>query len=257
MDESGIQESAAFCIVAGYVGSVAHWTKFEPVWKKILDKNGIPEFHAKRFFAKDNKTGLRVGDYKGWDDSKADAFLSSLTETVGSYKLRALASSISVPMFLSYTEDERRFLTGGQYWNGKWKRSGAPTKPYYLPFQHCVIEATAHCPVSDKVHYLFDLNKQLSPWAGEMYSDLLLSENLKVRKQLGQISFPSGLEAVGLQAADLICYVINQILKNDTLAQGGPESPLLNRLMSRGGRLYGFTREVIALLLKACPVAGA
>ena len=257
MDESGIQDSAPFCVVAGYVGSVAHWKKFEPAWKKELEKTGIPEFHAKRFFAKDDKTGLRVGDYKGWDDSKANAFLNSLLETIARYKLRALASSVSVPLFLSYSEDERRFLTGGQYWNGKWKRSGAPTKSYYLPFQHCVIEATTHCPVSDKVHYFFDLNKQLSPWAGEMYRDLLLSENLKVRPQLGQISFPTGSDAVGLQAADLICYIVNQVLKTDTLAEGGPKSLLLNRLMSRGGRIYGFTREVIALILKACPVTAA
>jgi Protein of unknown function (DUF3800) len=254
MDESGIQESARNCIVAGYIGSAAHWKKFNPAWEAILRKYGIREFHAQRFFAKDNRSGRRVGDYRGWDDRKANEFLQSLIEVIKSYKIRALASFIPVELFQSQTEHSRRFLTGGRYNNGKWVRTGAPNKPYYLPFQHCLIEATERCPVSDKVHFVFDENKQLSPWAKELYWDLVDSGELQVGPMLGDIAFESSLDHCGLQAADLFCYEVNQALKeHDTIAKGGPESKRLTPLMHWHGHIRGFSAGIIELVLEGCP----
>src|ERR1017187_3547149 len=76
-DESGIDHASEFCILAGYVGGVGQWRRFERNWKKILARYKVNEFHAKRFFQRDNR-GKRLDEYVSWTDEKADAFIREL-----------------------------------------------------------------------------------------------------------------------------------------------------------------------------------
>ena len=50
-DESGIQGSAPYCLMAGYIASPRRWKPFNAAWKATLEEYGVPEFHAKDFFA--------------------------------------------------------------------------------------------------------------------------------------------------------------------------------------------------------------
>src|SRR5216684_7649509 len=48
LDESGVHDGAAVCVIAGYFGGVGQWRKFEILWRKILAKADVPleQFHA-------------------------------------------------------------------------------------------------------------------------------------------------------------------------------------------------------------------
>jgi len=48
LDESGIHDGAAVCVIAGYFGGPGQWHKFERLWRKSLDRAGVPleKFHA-------------------------------------------------------------------------------------------------------------------------------------------------------------------------------------------------------------------
>ncbi len=89
--------------------------------------------------------------------------------------------------------------------NGKFKSSGCPSKSYFLPFQTCILDAADHVPVGGKAHFFFDLNKQFKGYAIDLFA-LVKGLDLKVKDRIGEVHFPTGLEAVQLQAADMFCY---------------------------------------------------
>jgi hypothetical protein len=123
MDEAGIDGQAPYVSIAGYVAPVSEWEKFENDWHFVLNEymKDISEplryFHALEFYGNAEK-------YRRWTPSKRASFINALFRTAA---------------FLSMTEDERRYLTGGVHNGMKWKTHGAPTKPYFLPFQFCII----------------------------------------------------------------------------------------------------------------------
>jgi len=126
-DESGIQSSAKYCLVLGFIGSPRHWGKFEDEWKKVLENYKVSEFHAKEFFSKDKK-GMRIGEYKNWTSIMDDNYLEELLLIVRSRRLYPVGGAVDVTAFNSFTHDERRFFTGGfiSQKRIKWQTSGAP-----------------------------------------------------------------------------------------------------------------------------------
>jgi hypothetical protein len=54
LDESGIHDGAAVCVIAGYFGGSGQWRNVEADWRDMLADFNIPmeEFHAKDIFPK-------------------------------------------------------------------------------------------------------------------------------------------------------------------------------------------------------------
>ena len=87
-DESGIQDSAPICIIAGYIASVKQWLWFDSRWDAVLKRFDVSDFHSKNFFAVED--GKRVGRYRrwwnreakesygDWSDQKATDFIGGL-----------------------------------------------------------------------------------------------------------------------------------------------------------------------------------
>jgi Protein of unknown function (DUF3800) len=250
MDESGIHEQAKHCVIAGYVASTSAWKTFEKAWRRILAKAGHDEFHAQRFFSRDPQ-GNCVGPYAGWSLDQADAFLNRLLATIKSCDLYALGSIVNTDLFRSFSLNQRRFLTGGEFRGSKWLRSGAPSKPYYLPFHHCVTEAAHRCAEGAKVHFFFDRNEQLSNWALALYRRL--AQYLEVRERLGDIAFPNSRDALPLQAADLLCHAVRSQIDSTNAPATSEWSYVLRNAMKRGGRVWCFDEPVLRKLVEKCP----
>lgn len=215
LDESGIHEGAQVCVVCGFFGGENQWKKADRQWKEILDRYGIAEFHSKDFWGRDEKS-QRVGAYKSWSDDKANKFLSSLVGVVETNVVYPVSSAIVVPDFYSSSHDERRFLTGGLYFKNKFRSSGAPSKPYFVPFQHCITESAKYCKPGIQINYYFDFNKEFKNYAVDLYSmlkNLAAAQRDPISKALGNIEFPTGLQAPALQTADLLAYQTYQYCK--------------------------------------------
>jgi len=209
-DESGIHgQDARHCLVTGYIGTPKQWELLNAAWHKTLDKYQVSRFHAWEFFARD-KRGLRVGPYKGWSDVTGQRFLLRLCGIINKRGLKVLGAGVDTQAFNRLTRGERQHLTGGFYYipHGKFLRSGAPTKPYYLALQQLVLEAFQQSADGSIIHFILDRQKLLGARARELIKDMELvasnvSQSVLGDRKVGLIGHRSSAGFPPLQAADL------------------------------------------------------
>ncbi len=252
-DESGIHHESAFCILAGYVGGVGQWKRFERTWRKILAKYKVEEFHAKRFFQRD-KRGQRLDEYADWTDAKADDFIRELINCILSVKVYPVSCSVVKAAWNQLSYGERRYLTGGIFDADEFTTSGAPSKAYFVSFQFCIYMATDFCGRGQKVHFAFDLNKDFHGYGREYFKLLKKLPGLSWAPKLGQPSWPTSFEAVQLQAADLLAY---RLLMFMPIRTGNPKAKPDWMLRLAAGRQMPDTmkfldKEGLELLLSSC-----
>jgi hypothetical protein len=210
-DESGIHDGANWCVVSGYVGRDDHWIAFDDAWKALLKQADVTDFHATEFFGR-TEDGKRIGQYALWTDAQAEAYLASLTTLIDDSKLiHPIGRGVHVADFMSLTIGERRFLTGGVFLHGKFRRNtGAPTKPYYLAVIDSVIDATVGTPDGSVVHFLFDRQNVLGAQAINAFNvacKQLETEHPVVAARVGSMAFDDRAKFGGLQAADLLTHL--------------------------------------------------
>jgi hypothetical protein len=238
-DESGIHGGGTtpenppspVCVVAGYFGGSGSLRKLGQRWSAVVGRYNVPEFHAKEFWGF-TKDGERVGPYRGWSSTKARVFLDELVSIIEKhYRVHPVASAVVVQSFNKLPYNKRRFLTGAQLVNGKFKSSGCPSKPYFLPFQVALLDAADHAPIGGKANFFLDLNKNFKGYALDVFG-LIKKQEIKIAPRLGEIGFPTGLEAPQLQAADLLCYESFQYALKRKDNPNEKHTPLLKRLLT-------------------------
>jgi Protein of unknown function (DUF3800) len=190
LDESGIHDGAPVCVIAGYFGGKGQWKKFELLWRKTLKaaKMQLADFHAKNLIKSRANEGL----------------LRDLATAIGEYKVHPVSVAVIVDDFNSFSLGQRRFLTGGQWKNGKFVTSGSPSKPYFLPFQHCVSRVAEYVPVGGKAHFSFGLDRSFAGYAVELFGSI---KDGPSRELLSEPDFPPAKETPQLQAADLLVHL--------------------------------------------------
>lgn len=221
-DESGSHGDSAICTLAGYFGGERHWKRFDSEWRAILKQYGISEFHAKKFWARDKQAKL-VGEYKNWDNEKAQRFLSELLTIISSHRIYPIGASVVMAEWGKLSHDERRFATGGIYERHKFITSGAPNKTYFLPFLFGIQKVCDYCNDGHRVHFFFDRNDPYSGYALEYYK-LVAEQKLKCSPKLGDIDFPASISATPIQAADLLAYQVYRYAK-EKLAKNADKLP--------------------------------
>jgi hypothetical protein len=143
LDESGIHDGASVCVVAGYFGGLGQWKRFERLWKQVLLKFDIPEFHAKGFVKNTRHTDL----------------ILALAKATVRYKIYPVSHAIFVKDFHNFSKEERRFLTGATLSPlGQLAQGGSPDRPYFAPFQQIIKRVATYAPKSGKAHFSFGLS---------------------------------------------------------------------------------------------------
>lgn len=228
-DESGIHDSAVVCLLAGYIASVPQWTLFTERWNRILVEYDVADFHSKDFFA--SSDGRRVGkylslsaaerrSYGGWTDQRANDFIAGLTSVIDAGNVYAIGAAVDVPAFRAFTYGERRFLTGGWFDGTYWKNSGAPSKPYFLVYDHCLVEAGNQTKAGLKTLFIFDEQHQYESRAIEQFGASTVVLGMKNKtgppaNRLAGVFFRSRRGAPGLQAADLYAHCWHRYLTDE------------------------------------------
>lgn len=227
-DESGIEDSAEYCIIAGYIGAPRQWEKFRRAWRKILHRYHVPEFHAKDFYQP--KRRKHVPHYAGWSDDRASAFLAALLKIINARDIDPIAAEIHVPGFNSLDHEERRYLTGGLLethafgnedgsavvFTEDFQSSGAPSRPYMAIFQRFVGEALMKAPPDTMVHFTFDIQNALQTRAIETFQEQFKSGHLPsdLEAKAASIRYADSVDEEPLQAADLCAYFWNRASNN-------------------------------------------
>lgn len=234
LDESGTHGSAEVCTVAGYIGGKGQLRKFDELWNGALDEFQVTDFHAKDFWARDNK-GNRVAPYAGWDDAKSERLLARLVLAINTYRIYPVSCTIFNQEFFKCNERLRRYLTGGQVRNAKFVTTGCPSRPYYLAFSLSVTTAASFLPVGPNwmIHYFCGLDRILSGYANDFFRQIKEHPSTKRRESLGVISFPYASHTPVLQAADLLAYAMYQHGLNKLSDWNSEPSDLLKGCLQR------------------------
>jgi hypothetical protein len=208
IDESGINRTDRYCVVAGFVGSSRQWQLFEARWQKA--SNGV-DFHGKQFFAR-AKNGERIRPYKGWSNDQAIAYLDRLLDVIALGWLTPIGLVIDQEAFFQLTTTERHYLTGRMFnrQKGRWTGSGAPTKPYFLGFIECLSMAAACVRKPGlRVNFVFDQQKHYAANALRLFQ--INKEHVPfLRNRLGECVFKERGGVGGLQVADLLAHACHR-----------------------------------------------
>lgn len=247
------------------MGDVQAWLTFEGEWEAILSRFDVSDFHSKDFFAF-GKDGKRVGKYNRWSDrtarccygdwpqGKAERFLQELLHAIHLSKLRPLGATVDCRVFFSFSYGERRFLTGGHFDGKTWLTSGAPTKPYFLLFDHCLVEAAHATPAGKKILYVFDQQKLYQSRALEQFGESARTLVEELRSRFGGALYLERYDAPGLQAADLYTHCWNRYL-TDPKNIGEIRSDALRILTLKYEGMKQYTRAHLKGMLSSLPPA--
>lgn len=174
-------------------------------------------------------------------------------------RITTIGAAIDVAAFRSYSEDERRALTGAIQVDGKWRLTGAPSRPYYVPFQWSILKGASLVKRSDwKANFIFDQQKVFAGYALQMYRHISGDpENCDVTPQLGRAIFMSRFDALPLQAADLVAHVWYQLLVKGRKGITREMELAADVFTKKGDALSFFSKDVMDKLLdKIAPTAG-
>lgn len=208
-DESGVQQSPAYCVVAGYIASPRAWDAFRQAWKAMLYKYQIDELHAKKFFGR--KAGH--GQYAHLAKEEASALIDDAINIINHHRLNPIGSIIDVEAFDKLTLGERRFLTGAlRKGNSLWG-TGSPNQSFYIPFKWFVQWALEYTPIGTKVHFVFDQQGQRGGLCLEIFDNMKRLGFLKDNGRLGDIIFANSKEKVEIQAADILSHLVYTYVK--------------------------------------------
>jgi hypothetical protein len=204
-DDSGTHSNSSWCVMAGYFGSERHWNRFDYNWRKVLDAEGLEEFHANRFWAA--VSGSNVPEYRGWDKERANKFIARFLKVIqGAQRIFPFSCAVLMEEWQKLSQDERAYLTGGaQDQEGKIVTPGAPNKPYFLPFLTVISTALDYCNAGHVMHFSFDQSRDFSGYARQYFNEIR-TWNLPKYERMGDISFVDSEKSTPVQAADLLAF---------------------------------------------------
>ncbi|HEY8767484.1 MAG TPA: DUF3800 domain-containing protein [Dehalococcoidia bacterium] len=224
-DESGIEGTGAYCIIAGYIGSPRQWDNLRHAWQAVLVKYGVPEFKAIDVFQP--ARWVHRPHFRDWSEARMQTFLGELLSIIDRRRIDPIGGALHVPAWNALTHNQRRFFTGGMlgtkaviYADGsvrvtpKFKTSGAPSRPYMGVFQAFVGEALEKTPTGAVVNFVFDRQNVIESRAVETFHELFKNGQLpdELKAKLGDITYADSHREEPLQAADLYAYFWNRFL---------------------------------------------
>ena len=211
LDESGIHDGAAVCVIAGYFGGRGKWRKFEDNWKQMLRDFKVPmeKFHTKHLYPEPKEGTWFCDQWSRRDDYKS--FHDAIADTIYEHKkIHPVAAGIIVPAFNSFSLDDRRFLTGATMTpKGIPVHPGSPDRPYFVPFQTVVRKICEYAPVGGKAHFFFGIDRSFYNYATVLFKQIMndsfrIGGPLAWKDRLGTPSAPKAANTAELQAADFL-----------------------------------------------------
>ncbi|MGB6544769.1 MAG: DUF3800 domain-containing protein [Candidatus Acidiferrales bacterium] len=202
LDDSGTDPAVG---IAGYLGGKNQWNKFERSWKKVIERNNVPEFKARNFWS-------RTGHFLGWSDERRGKFIDDLLRIIEETRIYPFAAATYRKDWDQFSIEERRFLTGAVYRNGKLIVTGKPSQPKFLPFHHCIIGPLFYCNPGQVTYYHFDSDKNSDGLMTKLY---FYMRNKALpgyeREKMGsQMAFVDSVDCAPVQAADLLAWEVNR-----------------------------------------------
>ena len=192
LDESGKlgdpQHTAT--AVAGAIGRLDQWDKFEPEWMRVLNEFYVGEFHMKYLAHKKM-------DFDGWDEGQRIRFFQALSPVMDRYILKPIGAVLAHQHFTSLP--------------GEIQRSWGD--PYLICFEYAVrwaLQTAADLYPDEEIEIIYDEQPNYpESWVNNIYlrCKRYLSEGHRVIS-----CAPAESERVpGLQMADWVAYELRKL----------------------------------------------
>jgi hypothetical protein len=204
-DESYLHsvDATPYYVVAGYLGTAGCWERFEGYWRRSMRELGISDIGL---HASDCEAGH--GPYKGMSEAKRRNLEYRLIVDISASDLFGFVAATDVPGYRKYADKFDAFLTP------RWKKLN---KPYVLTVRnwvHSLCIASMSFKSRDPIAFVLDRNKEFWKRAEEWYHLDINNEDIEWRDRLGSFAQDNRLNAIGLQAADLLAFSAMRQLSN-------------------------------------------
>jgi hypothetical protein len=247
LDESGIHEGAAYCVIAGYFGGPGQWRRFEKAWKQLLREFKVPmeKFHTKHLYPEPKPGTWFYDQWSRRDDYKL--FHDAIANTISQCKkVHPVSAGIVVPAFNSFPLDDRRFMTGAKTnMKGELISPGSPDRPYFVPFTMVVRQICEYAPVGGRAHFAFGIDTSFYRYATVLFEQISNDQfrigSLKWKDSLGTPTAPKAANTPQLQAADFLANLTyHHMLDTGDLLGTVPPSALLQKCIANRRRDQDF-----------------
>ena len=189
IDDSGSGGDSKWFVLAGYVGTVAGWDRFDEAWRNALDD------HPRIDYFKSSEAERLRDQFCGFTEQQRDAKIDALIEVIGSCADRALSGRMRQR---DYNE-----IAKGQI-------PERYDSPYYLLFPTIIAAAVGMERIEGKgepIEFVFDTDQRFERLKYEMVTKL---RPLRSFSGLLNVSYCDDKEALPLQAADLLAWQIRR-----------------------------------------------
>lgn len=186
-------QATPFYVVAGFCGPLDRWANFERYWKGTMRELRITDIglHA-------SKCANGAKPYHRMSRERRDDIQHRLIVDIAASRLMGFVAAIDMPAFRA-----RQATLQALY--GKHDMKYAV--PHVYAMQDCVLIMTEVTEfVTDRIAFVFDRNKEFGGRAREWYQRDVKRPLMEYHTRLGSFTDDDRLNAVGLQAADLLAY---------------------------------------------------
>ena len=206
VDESGTHD-ATHCLIAGYIGAPLQWAKFDVAWQSALTKHGVVgAFHAYELWNHNRWTRAEPNEFAGWTSEREARLTLDLLNVIRDFRVNPIGASVEIAAFDALTFGERSLLALHTSKRSRRIRIDQP-RPYYLAFSCVLSAADKHVRSGTTIDMVLAKHQQVGKRAEEAFA--LFREVWALDGTLlGTIRQAEPGEAAGLQAADLLAYVL-------------------------------------------------
>ena len=208
VDESGWHKPANYFFLLGFMAGDHQWAVIRREWSAIIKEYRVTEFHAHKFFNRQHDQGS--DEFDRWSEQKSVTFMGELVKVINSARLHAIGACVNVPVFMSYSTGERKFLTGAKIKkSGKWESSGRPNDPYAFVFHWIIRESLSRTTSKSNIHLVFDDQKEVKGFIEQKYKEIVggSKKNWPGVEKLAGLHFKDSINEPGVQVADLLYYL--------------------------------------------------
>jgi len=197
-DPTGLHHGSDVATVCGYVSHKESWDAFSDEWQTALDKRGVEVFHMAEFMDKINGPSKPDWPYRGWSEPDRDSFMRTLIPIARRYVILGVGGVLNVHDYDIVSPAWLKTDTG---------------HPYHFCFQlffDCLLPMLEQFEPAlapgEQVAFFFDQNKQFEERASEAFH--LIKALRDTNDRFGTITFAEKRRCKGLQAADLLAYLM-------------------------------------------------
>jgi hypothetical protein len=198
-DDSGTGANDSVVAVAGYVGSVSQWQKFDQEWGKLLAQYSVSKMHRAEL-----ESGY--GEFVGWTREKKNSFIAKAQEIIRKRTYLPIGMSVIKEEFEEVFPNSLKKVYGGAY--------GFCVILCLTRAKHWFDKVNHREPID----WVFEAGTagsgQIAHLMNAMYSDSEMRQDLRINGW----SF-GGKNIQPLQAADIIAYEAFKHVTNQLVAQ--------------------------------------